>query len=421
MKPKLKPKLSLILLMLLLAGLLVACGNDNTPFPAADNSQSGNLIRIYSSLPLTGSDKKQNETMVNAMKMALEDVTNKTNRIGQFTVEYQPLDDSNPALGQWDEKQEAANATRAVSDPDAMVYIGTFNSGAAKISIPITNRAALAMISPANEYSGLTRSAEGVTAQGEPGIYYPGGGRNFFRVITADDVQAPATVAFIISTFKPKSMYVIDDSQLYGKGLADSFAIAATKAGITNLTRASISGKENGDYQALIAGMKSKTPDVIYFGGITAQQPGKMLAEIRKAGIKATFVSGSGIVDDGFIKDAGRDAEGTFAILSGVDDTQLPTRGQDFLKRYKARFNEDPQPFTIYAYEAMSVALNAIKSANKKDRLEILRSIAGTKNFDGVLGKWNFDQNGDISINEFKVLQVKDAKWSYLTQTRPNK
>ena len=418
MKMKTTQKVAALLAMLVLAaGLLAACG-DSTP-AVADVAQGGNLIRIYSSLPLTGSDKKQNDTMVNAMRMALEDFTKGTNRINSFTIDYQPLDDSNPALGQWDQQQEAANATRAVNDPDTMVYIGTFNSGAAKIALPITNRAALAMISPANEYSGLTRRAEGITAQGEPDIYYPGGGRNFFRVVTPDDIQAPAAVAYVLNSLKPKNVFVIDDSQLYGKGLADAFTIAVKSSNVAIAGRASITGKEP-DYKALVSTIKDKNPEVIYLGGITAQQPGKLLAEIRKAGLKAPFFSGSGIVDDTFLKDAGSAAEGVYATLGGVDESKLPAKGQDFLKRYRAKYGE-PEPFTIYAYEAMNVALNGIKVANKKERLDIVRSIGSTKDFDGVLGKWSFDQTGDISITEFKVLQVKDGKWSYVAQTRPNK
>ena len=408
-----------LVIMALLATLLAACGDSEITNPFAGGGEGSNVIRIYSSLPLTGSDKKQNDSMVSAMKMALDDFTGGTKKIGNYTIDYQPLDDSNPALGQWDGQQEAANASKAVADPDTMVYIGTFNSGAAKISLPITNRASLAMVSPANEYSGLTRAADGITAQGEPNIYYPGGGRSFFRVVTPDDVQAPAAVSFVINTLKSKSAFIIDDSQLYGKGLADAFEIAAKTYNLNVVGRASSTGNE-GDFGPLVSTIKDKKPEMIYFGGITAQQPGKMLSQIRAAGITAPFMSGSGIIDDTFIKDAGPAGEGVYALASGVDESQLPPKGQDFLKRYRAKFGE-PEPFTIYAYEAMSVTLNGIKTANKKDRLAILQAIANTKDFDGVLGRWSFDQSGDISITDFKVEQVKGGKWTYFGQSRPNK
>ena len=74
-----------------------------------------------------------------------------------------------------------------------MVYIGTYNSGAAKLSIPILNAACLVMLSPANSYPGLTHAVDGVTAQGEPDSYYPGGYRNYARVINTDDNQGAAS------------------------------------------------------------------------------------------------------------------------------------------------------------------------------------------------------------------------------------
>jgi len=84
----------------------------------------------------------------------------------------------------------------AVADKDTIAYIGTLNSGAAKVSIPILNAANLVMVSPANTYVGLTHAGPG-TAAGEPGKYYPTGKRNYARVVAADDFQgaADATLA----------------------------------------------------------------------------------------------------------------------------------------------------------------------------------------------------------------------------------
>ena len=111
---------------------------------------------------------------------------------GQFKIDYVSLDDATAAAGKWDAAKEQENANKAVSDPDAMVYLGPFNSGAAKVSIPILNQAKpgpLAMISPANTYPGLTKGPEFGADKGEPDVYYPAGKRSYFRVVPADDIQ----------------------------------------------------------------------------------------------------------------------------------------------------------------------------------------------------------------------------------------
>ncbi|MEI7556118.1 branched-chain amino acid ABC transporter substrate-binding protein [Candidatus Chlorohelix sp.] len=402
--------LALLVVSFTVMALLAACGdNTATPVPAT-------TARIYSSLPLTGSSKAQAETLVNAAKLALDDFTGGTGKIGNFTIDYVSLDDATAAKGQWDADQEKANANKALNDPDTMIYLGTFNSGAAKVSIPLLNPANITMISPANTYPGLTRAAKGVTEQGEPDVYYPAKTRNYFRVITADDVQGPADVEFIKS-LNAKTVFVIDDSQAYGKGVADAVAAACTSAGLDCSNRASITGKET-DYKSLAATVKSKNPDAIFFGGITQQQAGKLVADIRAAGIKAPFIGPDGINEEAFIKDGGAAAEGVYSSIGGTTEDKLPAKGQDFLKRYKAKYG-NVEAYTIYGYEMMSVALSAIKTAGVKDRKAILAAVAATKDFDGVLGKWSFDKNGDTTLTDFRIDQVKDGKWVTFTVVKP--
>ncbi len=383
---------------------------------AAAASGSGTIV-IYSSLPLTGSSQHQTETVVNAMKMALDDFTGGTGKIGDYTIVYKSLDDATAAKGQWDAAQEATNANKVVADPDAMAYIGTYNSGAAKISIPIMNQAGMAMISPANTNPCITRfDAFSGCAQGDPDNYYKANPklRNYFRVVTADDIQGPADVAFM-QTLNAKKIFVIDDSQDYGKGLADSFANACKDAGLDCSQRASISGKES-DYNSLASTVKQAAPDAIFFGGITQQNADKLISAIRAAGIRVPFMGGDGIQEDAFIKGAGAAAEGVYSSLEGIDETKLPAKGQAFLKKFDAKYGGH-EGYTIYGYEVMTVTLTAIKQAGK-DRTKIVQALAGIKDFDGVTGKWSFDKNGDTTLTDYVISQVKDGKWTFLTQVK---
>src|SRR4051794_36767517 len=151
---------------------------------AQPSGSQGNTIRIVSSLPRTGSSKAQTDTIVNGIKMAFQEANNK---VGSFTIQYDDMDDATAAKGSWDAGKEADNANKAVNDSQVMAYIGTFNSGAAAISIPILCKANLAMISPANTGVGLTKPGKG--EPDEPGKYYPDCKRNYTRVVPADDLQ----------------------------------------------------------------------------------------------------------------------------------------------------------------------------------------------------------------------------------------
>jgi branched-chain amino acid transport system substrate-binding protein len=421
--------LSLVIVTIVMAMLLAACGAAATNTPAAPAAATaakattapaaaaGGTIRIYSSLPMTGSSKEQVDTVINAMKLALEDYTKGSNTVAGFKIDFVPLDDATAAKGQWDADQEKANANKAVNDPDAMIYLGTFNSGAAKISIPILNAANMTMISPANTYTGLTKALPGVTEANEPDIYYPNKTRNYFRVVTEDGVQGPAVAAFMSTLPNVKKVFVVDDSQAYGKGLADAFVLGCKGAALDCTQRASINGKES-DYKSLAADIKAKAPDAIFYGGITQQQAGKLVADIRAAGVRVPFVGGDGINEDAFIKDAGAAAEQVYAAAAGTPEDKLPAKGQDFLKRYRAKFG-NPQTYTIYGYEAMSVALTAIEKAGKKDRKAILEAVTAVKDFEGVLGKWSFDKNGDTTLGDYVMSQVTDGKWKVIGVTKP--
>jgi hypothetical protein len=122
------------------------------------------VIKMVSSLPRTGSANGQ----VNGIRMAIDEVGG---NVAGFAIQYEDWDDASPEKGSWDPTIEAANADKAIKDADVMVYIGTYNSGAAKISMPKLNEAGLVMISPANSYTGLTRP--GLGAANEPDVWFP--------------------------------------------------------------------------------------------------------------------------------------------------------------------------------------------------------------------------------------------------------
>src|SRR5262245_42659837 len=174
----------LVLFSVLLLIALVA-----QPMSAQDAAPM--TIKIYTSWPLTGGTQAIGQSMLDAANLALTHymADHDGKGPGGNTIEIVPLDDASPTSGAWDGTIEAENAQRCVNDAACMVYFGTYNSGAAKVSMPITNAAGIAQVSPANSYAGLTRACGADCAEGEPGIYRPSGEVNYFRVAATDDVQ----------------------------------------------------------------------------------------------------------------------------------------------------------------------------------------------------------------------------------------
>ena len=394
-------------LSLLLAGLALL------PFAAGCGGGGGdaNKIKIVSSLPRTGSSNAVTGAMVNGIMLALAEAGNKA---GPFTLTYEDWDDASAKKGDWDPEVEAANADKAVKDPNIMAYIGTYNSGAAKIAMPVLNRAGLVMISPANSYPGLTKP--GMGEANEPDIYRPSGKLDFFRVVPADDIQGVAASNWA-KDLGAKSVFILDDTQLYGKGIADVFEKNAKAIGLNVAGREGIDGKA-ADYRALAAKIVSANPDMVYYGGITQNNAGQLWKDIRSEGFKGMMMGPDGIYEQAFLTAAGDAAEGSYFTFGGLPPEKLTGKAADWYKNYKTKYNTEPEVYAVYGYEAANVAMAAINKVCAKDRAKILDAVMGTKDFQGILGTWSFDANGDTSLTGMSGAQAKGGKFEFVKELK---
>jgi branched-chain amino acid transport system substrate-binding protein len=377
------------------------------PFAVAQDS---NVIKIVSSLPRTGSARGQTDTIVNGIVMAIEEAGAK---VGAFTIKYEDLDDATAAAGQFTPEKESANADQAVKDPDVMVYIGTYNSGAAKVSMPKLNQANLLMISPANTATGLTKPGKG--DPGEPEIYRPSKKINYVRVVPADDIQGVVSADWAKKLGLTK-IFILDDRDVYGKGIADLFQAHAEEIGLKILGHEGIDAQAQ-EFKPLMTKIKSKSPDLIYFGGTTQSKAGQLVKDMLAVGLNAKFMCPDGCYEDAFIDSAGADnlKERALITFGGLPPEKLTGKGAAFVASYQKKFGKMPEGYAIYGYECGKVALEAIRRAGKKDRDAIRAAGVSIRNFDGALGKWSFDKNGDTSLRTMSGNTVKNGKFEFVT------
>jgi branched-chain amino acid transport system substrate-binding protein len=368
------------------------------------------VIKIVSSMPRTGSAKAQTDTIVNGIRIALDEAEN---RVGSFKIVYLDLDDATTAAGQWTAEKETSNAKRAARDPDVMVYIGTYNSGAAKIAMPILNRAGLLMISPANTATGLTKPGKG--DPGEPGMYRPTGKINYTRVVPADDLQGSLSAAWA-QEMGFRRVYVLDDNEVYGKGLATQFADTCQDLDIDVLGHDSIDAKSQ-EFKSLMTAIREARPDLVYFGGTTQSKGGQIAKDMRAAGLDCKIMVPDACFEEAFIEAAGpKNVNGLcYATFGGLPPDALTGRGKEFVEKYRRRFETEPGAYAIYGYEAGKVALTAIERAGKKDRAAIVDACLAIRDFDqGALGTWSFDENGDTTLATISGSEVRDGKFQFV-------
>jgi branched-chain amino acid transport system substrate-binding protein len=403
----------LFISLLLVAGvLLTACGGGQT---------QAATLKIVSSLPLTGASLTQTDTIVKSIQLKLKQINNQACG-GKYNLTYESLDDASAALGKWDPAVETENANKAVADNAVVAYIGTFNSGAAALSIPILNGSNLVMVSPANTYAGLTKPGKGDAAKGEPEVYYPSGKRNYVRVVAADDVQG-AVAANWAKSLGAQTAYILDDGELYGKGVADVFNATAASIGLTVVAQETIDTKA-ADYKALMTKISTSNaggpPDLIYFGGVVDNNAAQLLKDkVSVMGDNETvkFMGADGIQTQAFIDGAGADAaEGVYATVGGIPLDKLPPAAQTYLQAYNAEYGETNEPYAVYGYEAISVVIAGIESVcaaggDPTNRETLRNAVLSTKDFNGVLGTWSFDANGDTTLSSMTGYQAQGGKY----------
>jgi branched-chain amino acid transport system substrate-binding protein len=387
---------------------VAACGggNDNSSTSGGSGSSGRTSLTIYSSLPLQGDSRPQSESVVNGEKMALEEAGGK---VGKFTIKYVSLDDATAAAGKWDPGQTSSDARKAAQDPSTIAYLGEFNSGASAISIPILNESNTLQISPSNTYVGLTR-AEGAD-KGEPDKYYPSGKRTYGRVVPADHIQAAAQVTYQKDEGCKKT-YILNDKEVYGKGIATQVENIGKAQGLQIAGNDGIDTKA-ANFRSLATKIKSSGADCMFFGGITQNKGVQVFKDVNAANPTMKLFGPDGVAESAFSTKIGSAVEKQTYITNPTLDPKLyPPAAQDFFAKFKQKYGKDPEPYAIYGYEAMKVALLAIQNAGDKgnDKQAVIDAFFKIKDRDSVLGKYSIDENGDTTLSDYGADRVEGGK-----------
>jgi branched-chain amino acid transport system substrate-binding protein len=403
-----------------------ACGSSHSALSGP--AVSGGALTIYSSLPLQGATAGQAEGIVNGARLALRD---SGDRVGNYTIRYVSLDDSTAATGATSNPAVARNATRAAGDSSTIAYIGEFNSGATEVSLPILNRAGIAQISPSNTYVGLTTNKPG-SLPGEPEKFYPTGKRTFARIVPADDVQG-AALAIAAKQAGCKTIEIWNSGTPYSLGLARNLQIAAGKVVATlpgpvaqrvpapahalhvvgNLRISPTASSYTAQAQAIKAGC------FVFTGELEsgAAQVYKDVASARK-GIKmfggdATVANAIASPTTGLPASIAGQWHGTFPTLSPA---ALGAGGKKFVDEYDRAYNTtNPDPYAIYGYEAMALALSTIKSVadahhGQVSRADVVSALLHTQNRHSVIGTYSINANGDTTLAAYGLYGISGGR-----------
>lgn len=409
-----------------IAAALGACGNSTGSSSLVCNGQ----ISIGTEFPTTGTDGSEGKPAQNAVQLAV----NQANVGGGYTLSLISYNDvsntkSPPAH---DPDQGAKNVTDMVGNPCILGFVGPFNSNVAIKEIPIAENAGLTMISPANTNPGLTiystAAANNIVwsqihpKQPTDGSSVPAGTETYFR-IPGNDVSQGTVDADLTVSLGAMKVYVVDDAETYGVGIANYFVKELMAKGGTLLGRDSITSTTSAQIPELAAKIANFHPDAVFYGGVTGGGGGTLKAQLVQAGYTGPYVGGDGIVlDPAYLQQAGAAADGTYASNGAPDPSTLTsTAATKFFSDYATAFpTENNGAYRANSFDAANILITAIKniiaSGGTLNRAAVLSQVQNI-HYTGVTGNISFDEHGDnAGGGVWAIYQVKNGQWVFLKQ-----
>ena len=421
----------LILLVAVLALAAAGCGGDDDD--GGDGGGGGGAVEalpsascgpirkgeeepdalIASDFPLQGANRALTTEMADAIEYMLEQQDWKA---GDTVLGYQSCDDSTAQAGSWDSAKCSSNGRAYANNASVIGVIGTFNSGCAKLVIPIANRESLAMVSPANTYPGLTEGGPGTEA-GEPDNYYPSGTRNYARVVWNDQFQGAANAQYA-KELGLKKVFILNDGETYGLGIATLFSDYAKKLGIQILGNQKWDKKAS-SYESLASRISSSGADAVFLGGIVCNNGGKLIKDIVAGAPNVQLLGPDGWTPiSATIEGAGAAANDMYITQPGVPVDQLKGAGKEFVDGFTEAEGKAPNPYTAYAAQAAQVLLAAIEKGGT-DRAAVSSALFETDVTDGIIGSFQIDENGDTTLGLVSVYQIKNGEETYVKSVTP--
>ena len=387
-----------------------ACGGTSSSGGGGGNKGE---LDIGVDLPMSGSDASNGVPTLNGVQYAVK----KNGTIKGFKIGVVSLDDA--VNGVHDPQKGAQNVQQLTSNTQVLAMVGPFNSSVAKAEIPLSNRVNMAQISPANTNPCLTKEVPSI-CNGPTG-YHPGPLRvgnpnNYWRVVTTDDYQGPAMATYAYTELKMTKVAVLDDSTTFGVGIAGAFADKFKSLGGTVVKTASYKKDQTSDFKSILLGFKNAQAQGVYVGGTTDQNACIPRKQMKDIGWDAPYMGGDGIEESDCVNQSAGNELNVYATSAGADATKVASAAQaiaDFKKQFSGP--NDFGGYTMQAYDATNVLMTAIGNAikanggNKPSRKQVRDQMAKIKGFQGVIGTYDFNEQGDTSLKIVSVYVVQNA------------
>jgi len=358
----------------------------------ADSSASGDTIKIGEYACLTGATASFGTASHQGAQMVVDDTNAAGGILGKKIQLITEDDQSKPG--------EAATAVRKLISRDHVVaLIGEIASSRSLEAGPIAQQNKIPMVSPGSTNPNVTKV-----------------GNYVFRVCFIDPFQGTVMAKFSLNSLKKTRVAVLTDvRQDYSVGLAQFFKEYFSKNGGTIVAEQSYSSGDQ-DFKAQLTSIKSSNPEAIFVPGYY-NEVGLIALQARELGITVPILGGDGWDSPTLTQIGGAAMEGNYFANHFSTEDKSPVI-QEFISKFKARYNRDPDGMAALGYDAAKVLLDAMTRAGSTDPAKVRDALAATKDFMGVTGKITIDENRNANKSAV-VLTIKDKGFHYVETIAP--
>ncbi len=330
---------------------------------------------------ITGQGAGYGEAITNGFKLARDEV----NARGEVKIELVIEDSSGK------QEQALAAAQKLINSSQVVAILGPTLSTEMKVVGPEANASGVPIMGTSTTAAGITQI-----------------GKFVFRNSLPESLAIPASVKKAAKKYNIRKVAILyGNDDVFTKSGFDSMKKASEDLKLDILTVETFQ-KGQSDYKAQLTKIKSMNPDAVFCSALY-EEGAVILSQARKMGIKVPFVGGNGFNSPKVIEIAKEAAEGLVVATPWFADRNTP-KVKSFVARYEKAYGKKPDQFAAQAYDALYIMAEALKKAGKADRGLLRDSLAGVKNFDGVLGKFSFDAERDV-VMEPNVLIIQGGKF----------
>ncbi len=356
------------------------------PAGAQTGAAKGEPIYLGVSGPLTGPNAQYGAQWKQGFDLALDEIN------GAGGIKGRPLtyifEDT-----QSDPRQSVAVAQKFVADKRIVAELGDFASPASMAASPIYQRAKLVQFGFTNSHPDFTK----------------GGDYMWSNSVSQADEQ-PLSAAFAVKRLGMKRIAVLHLNTDWGRTSKDIFIKAAKEYGAEVVATEGYLPDEK-DFRSTIVRVRDAKPDGLML--ISYYSDAALIArQVKQAGLALPMVAASSVYSPKLIELGGDAVEGMFTASRYFPEDPRP-QVRNFVTKFKAKYNKDPDAFNAYAYDTMILMAQVMRESGT-ERKDIHDGLLKVKDVPSVIfGKATFDPDtrrvaGAMSVD----LVVKNGKFT---------